>query len=207
MGNNIIKQKLGYLGAELLNEIESYATISTVNADTLLVKEGQYIKAIPIVLSGLVKVFTRFRDKELLLYYIQPKESCIMSFSACLKNEPSKIVAIAEEETELLMLPVEKVGEWVKKYNSINQLFFQQYNLRYSELIDTINHLLFDKLDQRVYDYLKEKTIITGAKQLTIRHKQIAADLGTVREVVSRILKRLEAEQRIRQTEGTIEIL
>lgn len=207
MDPTIIKQQLSYLGTELLEEIEEHGVIRVIPANSVLVKEGQYIKMIPIVLQGLIKVFTRYQEKELLLYYIQAKESCIMSFSASLKNETSKIEAVTEEESELLLLPVDKVNVWVKKYNSLNQLFFQQYHLRYSEMIDTIHHLLFNKLDQRVYDYLKEKTVIRGTNLINIKHKQIATDLGTVREVITRTLKRLETEHKIRQAGGNIEIL
>jgi CRP/FNR family transcriptional regulator, anaerobic regulatory protein len=207
MENSSVHRQLGYLGSELLEEIDRHGIIKTIPANTTLLKEGQYVKVIPLVLRGLIKVFTRYQEKELLLYYIQPNESCIMSFSASLKNESSKIVAITEEESDLLLLPVDKVSHWVKQYNSINQLFFQQYNLRYSELIDTINHLLFNKLDQRVYDYLKERAILGGINRFPIRHKQIATELGTAREVVTRVLKKLEAEDKIRQKDGHIEIV
>lgn len=207
MGINIYRDKLSFLGPDLLAELENHADIQEVPANTVLLRDGQYVKVIPIVLRGLIKVFVSFEEKELLLYYIQPGESCIMSFSASLKNEPSRIVAITEEDSVVLLLPVDKVGQWVKQFPGINQLFYQQYNLRYAELLDTINHLLFGRLDTRLFNYLVEKARLRGEKVLALKHKQIAAELGTAREVVTRVIKRLEQEGKVKQVEGGIEIL
>lgn len=195
------------MGADLLSALEEHADIREVPANTVLLRDGQYVKVIPIVLKGLIKVFVSFEEKELLLYYIQPGESCIMSFSASLKNEPSRIMAITEEDSVILLLPVDKVGHWVKQFPGINQLFYQQYNLRYAEMLDTINHLLFGRLDTRLYSYLLEKARIKGERVLTLKHKQIAAELGTAREVVTRVIKRLEQEGKVRQTEAGIEVI
>ncbi|MDX1954223.1 MAG: Crp/Fnr family transcriptional regulator [Chitinophagaceae bacterium] len=207
MGIHDFKDKISFLGSGLLNELEEHADIREVPANTVLLRDGQYVKVIPIVLKGLIKVFVSFEEKELLLYYIQPGESCIMSFSASLKNEPSRIVAITEEDSVVLLLPVDKVGQWVKQFPGINQLFYQQYNLRYAELLDTINHLLFGRLDTRLFNYLVEKSRLRGEKVLALKHKQIAAELGTAREVVTRVIKRLEQEGKVKQVEGGIEVL
>ncbi|MBL7749788.1 MAG: Crp/Fnr family transcriptional regulator [Chitinophagaceae bacterium] len=204
---NDFHEKIKFLGADLLSALEEHADIREVPANTVLLRDGQYVKVIPIVLKGLIKVFVSFEEKELLLYYIQPGESCIMSFSASLKNEPSRIVAITEEDSVVLLLPVDKVGQWVKQFPGINQLFYQQYNLRYAELLDTINHLLFGRLDTRLFNYLVEKSRLRGEKVLALKHKQIAAELGTAREVVTRVIKRLEQEGKVKQVEGGIEIL
>lgn len=185
---------------ELLAEINQNSFLNTFPEDSEILREGQYIKVIPVVISGLIKVFTRYEDKELLLYYIKPNESCIMSFSASLKNEPSKIFAVTEEITEVLLLPVDKVVIWTKHFPDINNLFFQQFNMRYSELLDTINHLLFDQLDKRLHDYLKKKSDLTNTNPLKISHRQIAGELGTAREVISRVMKKLENEGKVKQT-------
>ncbi|HIP32331.1 MAG TPA: Crp/Fnr family transcriptional regulator [Crocinitomicaceae bacterium] len=178
-----------------------------VPSNTEILREGQYVKVIPIVITGLIKVFSRYEEKELLLYYIKPEESCIMSFAASLNNEPSKVFAVAEEDSTVLLLPVDKVAKWTKQFPDINNLFYQQYNLRYSELLTTINHLLFNKLDVRVLGFLQERSKLTGTKELKISHRQIASELGTAREVVSRILKKLEAENHLKQHSNYIEIL
>jgi CRP/FNR family transcriptional regulator len=202
-----IKKFLPGFDNELLEEIASHGQIKEVPEGVEILKEGQYVKVIPIVLEGLVKTFTRAEEKELLLYYIGPAQSCIMSFSAGLSNAPSRIFALTEDPSLLLLLPSEKLAKWVKQYPQINELFFQQYNLRYTEMLDTINSLLFDKLDQRLYNYLVEKSKLKGEKILPLRHKQIAGELGTAREVITRVMKRLEQEGKVRQLPEGIEII
>lgn len=207
VGIEEIKPYLPSFSEELLREIASAATIKEVQAGMEILKEGQYIKTIPIVLEGVVKVFTRTEEKELLLYYIGSTQSCIMSFSAGLTNSPSRIFAITEEPSLLLLLPSDKINNWVRQYPALNDLFYQQYNLRYTEMLDTINSLLFGRMDHRLYHYLLEKSKLREEKVLDIRHKHIAAELGTAREVVTRVLKKLEQEGRIKQTDAGIEIL
>jgi len=202
-----IREHLSFLGKDLLEEITRSALIKEIPKGNEILREGQYIRAIPLVIDGLIKVYSRFEDKELLLYYIEPFQSCIMSFSSALANEPSKIYAETEEDTLTMLLPVEKVNIWIKQFPEINTLFFNQYNIRYSELLETIRYLLYFKLDKRIYDYLLEKSRLKGTKKLRIKHKQIAYELGTAREVVSRILKKLEKEGKVRQEGGIIEIV
>jgi CRP/FNR family transcriptional regulator len=162
---------------------------------------------IPIVTKGLIKVFTRHEDKDLLLYYIKPDETCIMSFAASLKNEPSRVYAMTEEDTSAILLPVNKISEWINQFPDFNTLFFQQYNNRYGELLDTISHVLFNKIDKRLYDYLLEKKELTNKNPLKISHRQIASELGTAREVISRVMKKLENEGKVKQHTSSIEIL
>lgn len=202
-----IKKQFPHFNSDLITEMLQFAIEKEVPKDTELLREGQFIKVIPLVFSGVIKVFTRHEDKELLLYYIKPNESCIMSFSAGINNQPSKIYAVTEEDSHLLLIPTEKLGYWTKHFPDFNSLFFLQYNLRYSDLLDTINSLLFDKLDKRVYDYLKEKVAVTQHNPLKISHRQIASELGTAREVISRIVKKLEMEGKVKQSTTTIEIV
>jgi CRP/FNR family transcriptional regulator, anaerobic regulatory protein len=195
------------LHPDLRKELEAHAILKEVPQGAEILREGQYVKVIPIVLEGLIKVFSRHEEKELLLYYIKPQESCIMSFSAGMKNEPSKIFAVAEEDTSALLLPTDKVAQWVREYPEVNQLFFQQYNLRYSDLLTTIHQLLFERMDKRLLDYLANKSLLTGRNPIKISHRQIAGELGTAREVISRIMKKLENDGKIRQEANMIEIL
>jgi len=204
---NQLNSLLPQLSNELTKEISESGTIMEIPAGTEILREGQYVKVIPIVISGLIKVFSRQEDKELLLYYIKPKESCVMSFAASLQNEPSSVFAITEEDAEVLVLPVDKVAKWIKQFPDINQLFFQQYNMRYAELLSTINHLLFNKLDVRVLTFLRERAELTNTSILKISHRQIASELGTAREVISRIIKKLDFEGKVKQHSSSIEIL
>jgi len=204
--NYFIETKFSYLGKSLLQAILDISDIKVFPSGTVLMREGQYIKVIPIILSGLVKVSTQVEDKELLLYYIKPEQSCIMSFSSCLKNEKSKTYAITEAETKILLIPADRIANWVTEFPTINKLFYQQYDLRYSELIDTINHLLYYKLDKRLLDYLTEKINVTRKNPIKISHKEIAAELGTAREVVSRLMKKLEKQNVLKQHHDSIEL-
>ena len=201
------EETLVHLQPDLIDEIMQYALVKDISKDTEILREGQYIKVIPIVVDGLIKVFTRYEDKELLLYYIRPKESCIMSFASTLKNEPSKVFAAAEEDTTALLLPVDKVSGWSNDYADMNKLFFNQFNLRYHELLETIHHLLFDKMDKRLFLYLQEKVSLLNQNPLKISHRQIANELGTAREVISRTIKKLETENLVKQHRNSIELL
>lgn len=202
-----VSSRFSYLGPDLIKQMLDVSEIRSFPPQTELVREGQYVKVIPIVLSGLVKVFTHSEDKELLLYYIKPEQSCIMSFSSALHNESSKVDAITEQTSVVLLLPSDKVSKWITEYPAINTLFYQQYDLRYAELINSIRHLIYDKLDRRILDYLNEMVQMTGQNPLKITHKTIAADLGTAREVVSRLIKKLEGEHLLKQYRDSIELL
>lgn len=202
-----IAQSLTFLNPELVTKIKEASKQKKIPKKTEILREGQFIKVIPIVLEGLIKVYTRYEDRELLLYYIRPTESCIMSFSASIKNEPSQIFAETEEDTTALLLPIHKMSTWIEQFPDINTLFFQQYKQRYGELLDTIHHVLFNKMDTRLYDYLKTKVALRNENPLKISHQQIANELGTVREVVSRVMKKLEIEGLVKQDVNTIKIL
>jgi CRP/FNR family transcriptional regulator, anaerobic regulatory protein len=194
-------------GQELISKILEGSDIKEFPQNTELVREGQYIKVVPIVLQGLIEVFIRRENKELLLYYIKPGESCIMTFLACFKSEKSKIFAITQEKTTVILIPSDKLSRWIYEYPNINKLFYQQLDMRYTELIEAIHHLLYDKLDKRLLDYLKEKISITGKNPIKISHKEIANDLGTAREVISRLIKKLENQNKVKQHHDSIEII
>lgn len=205
--NYNIEKKFSYLGKDLITELLEVSVVKTFPINTELVREGQYVKYIPIVLNGLVKVFTQFEAREILLYYIKPEQSCIMSFSSCINNDKSKIFAITEEESTVLLIPSEKMAKWVIHFPMINMLFYQQYDLRYSELVEMIHHMLYFKLDKRLLDYLLEKVKVKGKNPIKISHKEIANDLGTAREVVSRLVKKLERQNVLKQYHDSIEII
>ncbi len=200
------KKILSFLGADLVDKILSESTIKEVPKSTEILREEEYVKTLPIVIDGLVKVHSRFGEKELLLYYIEPHQSCVMTFYAALKRTPSKVFATTEEDSKILLIPVRFLPTWVKEYPSFNELFYDQFNLRYSELLDTIGHLLLDKMDKRLYEHLSKKTALSNGKPIKMSHTQIANELGTVREVVTRGLKKLEIDGKIIQKSGEIKV-
>ncbi|WP_298766935.1 Crp/Fnr family transcriptional regulator [uncultured Polaribacter sp.] len=189
-----IKKQLSFLKPALVAVLLENSTLANFEKGTKILRFEQYVKVLPIVISGLVKVFAKFEEKELLLYYIQPNQSCVMSFTAGLKNSTSKIFAVTEEESKILLIPFQKIPQLLKEYPEFNNLFYAEYDLRYSDLLGTLEDVLVNKLDKRLIDYLTNKAKFTNTKQLKLTHLEIAKELGTSREVVSRVIKKLENE-------------
>jgi CRP/FNR family transcriptional regulator len=199
-----LQKSLPRLPFALLQEIALESEAVHCPAGTEILREGQYVKAIPLVISGTLKVIAPFEDKELLLYYIRPAQSCALSFSAAIANGPSKIKAQAEDDTDLLLLPAASVQRWTKDYAGFTNLFFAQYELRYADLLETIQELLHSKMDQRLLHFLQEKAQIAHNAPLKLSHRQIAQSLGTAREVISRMIKKLENEGFVSQSKEGI---
>jgi len=202
-----IAKIFSFSSKELIKEMVIHAIEKQFPPEAELVKAGYYVKVLPFVMSGLIKVFTKYQDKELLLYYITPGETCIMSFAAAINDEKSQIYAVTEEKTRVLLIPVDKLKLWVKKYPELNALLYSQYNVRYHDLMDTIHFGLFNKMDQRLYSYLTEKVKLHNKRVIKISHKQIASELGTAREVISRVMKKLETEGLIKREGNSIKVL
>ena len=185
----------------------SVSQTSDIPADTIILREGQYVKVVPVVLDGLIKVYIEKEDKDFLLYYIHPGQSCILSFSAGLRDQKSRVFAMTVEPTKALLIPVEKLRRLVREYPSILRWYTDLYHERYYELIDTFESVIFKRLDQRTYEYLKNKASLQNTEILNITHREIATDLGTAREVITRVLKKLEREKKIQIINGQIKIL
>jgi CRP/FNR family transcriptional regulator len=177
-------------------------------SDEVILEYGATIRHVPILISGTVKVLRNDEDgREILLYYIMPGESCIMSFLAGTCNGTSQVKAVAEERSELLMLPIDKAMAWTREFADWNQFVFQLYQQRFEELLDVINAIAFKKMDERLLDYLHKKARVLQSNELFITHEQIANDLGTARVVVSRLLKQLEQEKGIKMGRNKIQLL
>lgn len=201
------KKILSFLKPDLVGKILNESSIKEFPKGTEFLREQQYVKVLPIVINGLVKVYSRFDEKELLLYYIEPAQSCVMTFYAALKNRPSKVFAITEEDSKVLLMPVKFLPNWLKEYPDFNELFYNLFDLRYSELLDTIGSLLLDKMDKRLYDHLKKKSELSLNNSIIMSHTQIANELGTAREVITRVLKKLEIDGKVIQKSGRIRII
>ena len=202
-----LKKILPQVDTELLQFIANEAVEMDLPSDTILLKTGNYVQSVPLVIKGLIRVSRNEDDKELLLYYIHPGEMCIMSFSACCSNSTSLIEASTLEETKVMLIPAVKLREWITHYPSFNFFIYEMFNKRYLDLIDTINQLIFNRLDERLFIYLREKSLITGNSQINVTHQQIASDMGSAREVISRLLKKLELENKIRTSRNHIIVL
>ncbi len=199
-----LTQKFPFFSKNLIQEIAKYGVVKNIENKTTILTTGDNVRMLPVVLDGIIKVYSIYEDKEFLLYYLKSSESCIMSFSACIENKKSEITAITESDSTLILLPSEKVKFWLKKYESFNKLFFKLYDQRYLDMINTLNHILFENIENRLLRYLYETRRIKGTSELAIKHREVAEDLGTAREVISRLLKKLEKDKIITQLKGGI---
>jgi CRP/FNR family transcriptional regulator, anaerobic regulatory protein len=202
-----LKKLIPQINTELLQFIANEAVEVDIPSDATILKTGSYVQSVPLVVNGLIRVSRNEDDKELLLYYIHPGEMCIMSFSACCSNSASRIEAITLEDSKLLLIPSAKLRNWIIQYPEFNFYVYEMFNKRYLDLIDTIDELIFNRLDERIFNYLKEKTLLSGQKQISITHQQIASDMGTAREVISRLLKKLELENKISTSRNLVTVL
>lgn len=202
-----LSEKFDFLGSEFLAELDNCAVITEVKARTEIIAPGQRINNIPILLSGSVKVYTLNDGRELLYYYIKSGESCIMTVASIFQNSVSRIYAYAEENSKFALIPVPDFLRFVKKYPMINTIFYEEYDARFTALMDMVNDAVYHKLDIRVFNYIQKQVELTGTNPVTISHKEIAAGLGTVREVVSRVLKKLVNEGHVVQHKYGIELL
>ena len=173
----------------------AYGFAKTFAEGDVILNENAYIKAIPIVTSGSIRVMRMDEDgREILLYYIKVGESCIMSFLGGMHEDTSKVKAVAEEETEILFIPIDKVSLLITEFPEWLDYIFRLYHKRFEELLEVVNAVTFKKLDVRLLDFIKKKCDINHTATIIITHEQIANDLGTARVVISRLLKQLEDE-------------
>lgn len=178
---------------DLLAELELVAHLRTVDTGTVLMEPGQPMRYVPIVLQGSVKIIRPDEDAgELLLYYLNPADSCALSMSSLLSGEASPILAIVEEKAQILMIPVEQAEHWLGQYASWRTFVFQTYQKRFDNLLQTLDGIAFRQLDERLLNYLHQKAALAGGRHVYMTHESIARDLHTSREVVSRLLKQLE---------------
>jgi CRP/FNR family transcriptional regulator len=193
---------------KLLEEFKSIAKEVSVKAGDVILDYGQIVRSMPIIASGSVKV-SRMDDqgRELLLYYVNANESCAMTFSCCMEQFPSEIKAVAEDDVEMLTVPVGVMDEWMMKYSSWKSFVMGTIRDRFNEMLNTIDQIAFQKLDERLKYYLQQKALHTGSKLLNLSHEQIAKDLATSRVVISRLLKKLENDDLLLLYRNQIKLL
>jgi CRP/FNR family transcriptional regulator, anaerobic regulatory protein len=192
----------------LINEISEIGNIKSVKAGEKIIEIGDYVKQMPLLLTGAIKILREDKEgDELLLYFLERGDTCAMTLSCCLGESKSEIRAVAERDTELVLIPIEKMEEWTVKYKSWRNFVFDSYQSRLSEMLETIDTIAFLNMDQRIMRYLKDKAKINQNEILQITHQDIAYDLHTSRVVVSRIVKKLELEGKIKLQRNSIKVL
>ncbi len=193
---------------ELLESLRVNSEINEVKAGETIIEIGQIVRAMPIIISGSIKVVRMDEEgRELLLYYVNPNESCAMTFTCCMQQFPSEIRAVAEEDVEFLTIPNRFMDEWMMKYPTWKSFVMKTIQARFNELLRTIDQIAFQKLDERLVHYLKEKSRTTGSALINLSHEQIGKELATSRVVISRLLKKLENDKKLLLYRNQIKLL
>lgn len=206
---DLLNQSYGYIFEEaLIDEIVKVATYKEFKSDDYLIEIGDYIKTMPLLLNGAIKILREDENgDELLLYFLERGDTCAMTLTCCMGQSKSRIRAIAETNGSLLMIPVEKMEDWLTKYKTWRNFVFDSYNVRLMEMLEAIDTLAFMNLDERLYKYLTDKAKVIGNAEINNTHQEIAYEMHTSRVVISRLLKALELQGKIKLNRNKIEIL
>jgi len=180
----------------------------TFAAGSTLMRTGQYFRVTMLIIEGLVKVYREDEEgNEFFMYYLQPGQACALSMVCASKQESSQIMAKAVKDTEVLALPLQYMEEWMTKYKSWSQFVLETYRSRFEELLITIDHVAFRAMDERLEFYLQQHRQTLQKNMIEINHQEIANELNSSREVISRLLKKMEQLGKIKLHRNAIEIL
>ncbi len=189
----------------LITELEEKSTVNNFIAGETLIKKNQYFRSALIVLEGLVKIYREDDEgNEFFIYYLQPGQACALSMICDSRQETSEVLAVAIKETEVLTIPFDILDEWMVKYKTWNNFVLSSYRNRFEELLVTLDHVAFRNMDERLEFYLKRQAEKLG-NTLQLTHQQIAYDLNSSREVISRLLKNMEKNKLLVMNRNSIE--
>jgi CRP/FNR family transcriptional regulator len=202
-------QPFSYLFDEtVINDISNVAQLKIFKKNDIIIDIGQELSYIPLLIKGNIKVLREDNDgNELLLYVLESGDTCAMSLTCCMAKSVSKIRAVADEDATVIMIPLENMKKWFNSNDSWRSFILQSYQIRFDEMLETIDTLAFMKMDKRLFKYLIDKVKLSASTDLEITHQNIAEDLNTSRVVVSRLLKQLEKEQKITLGRNKITVL
>ncbi|SRX55193.1 Crp/Fnr family transcriptional regulator [Aequorivita sp. CIP111184] len=192
----------------LIDEILEVGTLKNIKEGEKLIEIGDYVRSMPLLISGAIKILREDENgDELLLYFLERGDTCAMTLTCCLGQTRSEIRAIAELDTTIIMIPIQKMEEWTGKYKSWRNFVFQSYHARLTEMLETIDSIAFYNMDERLVKYLQNKQKITNDSIINSTHQEIAYELHTSRVVVSRLLKKLESLGKIKLFRNSIQII
>lgn len=186
------------LEPKLIEEIREHGTIKTVGEGEWLVRTGQFMNSTLLVLNGLVKVYREDDEgNEYFMYYLHSGQACALTINCAIRQQNSPVVARAVQDTELIVLPVHIVENWMREYRSWNNFVLDNYRERYLDLMQTLDHVAFRNMDERLEFYLRRHRDNMGTNDIRITHQEIANELNSSREVISRLLKKLADDGKI----------
>lgn len=179
----------------VVSALKQHGIIKKLDEGDVLLSEHAFIHSIPIILKGSIRVYQTDDDlKEILIYYLREGETCIMSVLGGLYNELSRVKAVANEKSKVLLIPVDKMGYLGREHPEWINYIFRIYHQRFTELLDVVNAIAFKKMDERLHQFIIRKAEISNSRTIRITHEELANELGTARVVVSRLLKQMEKE-------------
>ncbi len=194
--------------SSLIQEIEKNAINQEVVSGTTLMRTGEYIKSTVLVTKGKIKVYREGEDGgEFLMYYLQPGQACALSMICATKNEKSQIMAKVVEDSELVMVPLKLMDKWMMEHRSWYEFVIETYRNRFEEVLEVVDNIAFRSMDERLEFYLKRHKEACGCKEVNLSHQEIATELNTSREVVSRLLKKMEQRGLVKLNRNQIELL
>jgi CRP/FNR family transcriptional regulator len=203
-----LKKTFPSFSNELIQDIKANEIIKTFTAGEVIMRTGQYIKNTVLLVKGKIKVYREDTDGgEFFMYYLQPGQACALSMVCAIKNEKSQIMAKAVEDSEIIMLPLSMMDKWMMQHRSWYEFVVGSYRNRLEEVLEVIDSIAFRAMDERLEFYLKRQVEACGCKELKLSHQEIGSDLNTSREVISRLLKKMEQRGLVILNRNQIEIL
>lgn len=173
-----------------------------------IIRVGEFIKSTPLISDGLIKVIRQDDEgREILLYYLTCGDTCVMTVTCCMHQEKSKIKAIAEKDSRIILIPFHYMDEWMRSYRTWRNFILQTYSARFEEMLTTLDQIAFESLDTRLLKYLSDKKLVLETDEFKITHQQIASELNSSREAISRLLKKLEGLEVIKLGRNKIQII
>ncbi|WP_083847914.1 Crp/Fnr family transcriptional regulator [Cecembia lonarensis] len=204
----LIKENFPDFENELVNEISKEGELVLFPADDLIMDIGQKVEQIPLIVKGIVKVFREDEeDNEIFLYYLNPGEACAITLICSAREGFSKIKAIPMEDTTAVVLPISKLDEWMPKYQSWYFFVMDSYQDRFEELLKVVDAIAFRQMDERLIEYLEKTAVASQSRLIKETQSQIALELNSSREVIGRLLKKMEQQGRVKVSRNQIELL
>lgn len=205
---NTIKKIFPSFSNELILDIEANDAVQSFEAGTVIMRTGQYIKNTILVTKGKIKVYREDEDGgEFFMYYLQPGQACAISMVCATKNEKSQVMAKVVEDVELILVPLSLMDKWMMKHRSWYEFVIHTYRSRFEEVLEVIDSIAFRAMDERLEFYLKRHATSCGCGDLKLSHQEIASDLNTSREVISRLLKKMEQRNLVKLHRNHIELI
>ncbi|TFH23834.1 MAG: Crp/Fnr family transcriptional regulator [Bacteroidia bacterium] len=206
MDEEIVKKRFPFFESGLRSAISEAGTFKEFEVNQELIREDQYIKSFPIVLTGMIKVCrTDDAGNELLLYYLRPGEVCTVSLICCMDRTRSRVKAVAEEKTTAIVVPVELLDNWISTYQTWKEYVMRSMQMRFDELLNALDSIAFLKLDERLEKFFTDRYSSTGSRIFEGSHQDVALAMNSSREVISRLLKQMEKKGLIKLSRGRID--